>query len=121
MAKFMQNPRAPGQAADIETDRARTDNAVVDIKRRDTTDRESVSPMNVGHRQSPPDNAWKRCGVRYLLESLLLSNLAKHLFVCVDQARHSHPRFVGRRYFPAIVIDLAEDVGPRSGHRFLLP
>ena len=57
----------PYAARDIEADTAGGDDPViVDVGRRHATDRESVSPVHVGHRIRRADNPRQRCHIDYL-------------------------------------------------------
>jgi hypothetical protein len=54
---FMYDLGIAAQAVHVEADRTRTNDAVIGIKRRDTPDGKSISPMDVRHGQSSTDDA----------------------------------------------------------------
>ena len=85
-------------ARDVEPDPSgRDDAAGVDIGRRDASDAEAVTQVQVGHRERCAHDARQHRDVGDLAEGLVV--VRQELLGCDDHARHAHR--TGLRYFVA--------------------
>src|SRR5262249_17741106 len=78
------------------------DDSGLHIERRDTTDREPVTPMAVRHTEGIPPDPWQTSDIRNLVKYPLIHRLQNSL--CgIDTGRHQHTWFLRRRNLPDFI------------------
>ena len=98
----------PHAAVDVVADTAGRDDSLLEIKRRDATDREAVTPMDIWHRERRGDDAGQVRDVGGLLRCFVANDLRDHLLGRVNARRHTHA--AGLRQFPEVIGELADVV-----------
>ena len=77
-------------ARDVESDAAcRHDAPMIGIKRRDATDRETITPMGIRHGIGSRHDPGKRCHIHRLLKDLVI-HAPDQILVGINDRRHAH-------------------------------
>src|SRR5437868_3944777 len=92
-------------AVDIETNSTRGNDTMLFVDCSHAADGETISLVNVGHRQRASDNSGKHRHIRGLLERLISPDRLEQALACEDDGVRQHSGLVGSGNEPAIIVD----------------
>ena len=101
----------PHSAVDVEPHAAGGDHARRVIRRRHAANGETVTLVNIGHRQARADDSRQRGNVHRLLERFILGDLVDDLLCGIHHNVGAHPKAIVPRDAPAEVVDSFQSLG----------
>src|SRR5258706_468590 len=94
----------PYATVDVEANATGRYDTIIGMSRCYTTNRKTITPVNIRHCQRRAYNPRQCRHIRYLVQRIILKDLSYKFIVGIDQSRHTHLFVVALRNTPAICV-----------------